>query len=384
VPVTSDLAAAGAAIPVIIWLFLLFGRGGFWRIKPHLTSRDAALDTLRIAVVIPARNEAGVLGRTLGSLLAQSFEGDLKIFLVDDASTDGTSEIARSTAKHLQKTEQLTVITGRSLPQGWTGKVWALSQGLEQALLIKPDYIFLTDADIEHEPSSLERLAAQAQAESIDLASFMVKLRTETTAERAFIPAFVFFFLMLYPPRWVAKPKYKTAGAAGGAILIRPQALERAGGIQAIRGEIIDDCALARIVKRSGGRIWLGLAENARSIRGYGGVREIDQMIARTAFNQLGHSAFLLLVTIVGLLITYILPLLFAMFSKGFTAALGTMAWFMMSVAFLPMVRFYRQNPLWAAALPGIAAFYSFATVHSAFKYWSGRGGEWKGRVQDA
>ena len=381
---STDVVTIVAGIPVIIWFILLFGRGGFWRIKPHLTSRVARLDKLRIAVVIPARDEAEVLDRTLTSLLAQSFEGDLRIFLVDDASTDGTSETVRSTAERLQKTDRITVITGRSLPKGWTGKVWALSQGIEQALLIKPDYIFLTDADIEHEPSIVGTLAAQAQAESLDLASFMVKLRTNTVPERAFIPAFVFFFFMLYPPRWVASPKYKTAGAAGGAILIRSQALERAGGIQAIRAEIIDDCALARIVKRSGARIWLGITEKARSIRGYGGVREIDQMIARTAFSQLGHSVFLLVVTIVGLLVTYIAPVVFAVFSKSFAAVLGTIAWFMMSLAFLPMVRFYRQNPLWAAALPGIAAFYSFATVHSALKYWSGRGGEWKGRVQDA
>jgi hopene-associated glycosyltransferase HpnB len=198
------------------------------------------------------------------------------------------------------------------------------------------------------------------------------------------IPAFVFFFLKLYPPAWIANPRRSMAGAAGGSILIRPEALARAGGMEAIRGEVIDDCALARRVKASGGRIWLGLTAATRSIRPYGTFSGIGRMISRGAFNQLRHSAAMLFLALAGLTVTYLVPPALAIFShRWIPGLLGGAAWILMAVCFLPTVRFYRLSPLWVLALPLIAIFYMGASVHSAFKFWSGRGGEWKGRVQD-
>lgn len=356
-----------AALPVGIWLYLLLGRGGFWRIAHE---KVAATPTRkRIVAVIPARNEADVIGRALRSLSPCVSQ----IVVVDDASTDATAEMARSAV----------VLHAKPLPPGWTGKLWALAQGVEHALTMAPDYLLFTDADIEHSSDSVAELVGIAEARKLDLASYMVKLRCSTTAEKALIPAFVFFFLMLYPPAWIASKRFKTAGAAGGCILIRPEALQRIGGLAAIRGEVIDDCALARAIKRSGGRIWMGLTAGTRSIRSYGGIREIGRMISRTAFNQLHHSALLLVGTILGLFLTYLLPPLLLLTGRTVPMILGTTAWLLMSFAYLPMVRFYRRSPMWSFALPFIAIFYMGATLDSAVRYWRGKGGEWKGRVQD-
>jgi hopene-associated glycosyltransferase HpnB len=261
--------------------------------------------------------------------------------------------------------------------------MWAVSQGVERALAGSPDFLLLTDADIQHEPGSLATLIAIAENGGFDVASFMVKLRSDTFAERALIPAFVFFFFLLYPPAWIRDGKRKTAGAAGGCILIRPAMLRKAGGIEAIRGEVIDDCALARRVKSAGGRIWLGLTDGTKSTRSYKSFGEIEKMIARTAFRQLNHSALLLMGTLAGLALTYVLPIMVIFSGQGFYFVLGVAAWALMTAAYLPMVRFYKQSPVWAVLLPAIAVFYAGATFHSAVKYWMGRGGEWKGRMQD-
>lgn len=381
-----DLPAEAAicAIPVFIWLYLLLARGQFWRVKRHLPPAVSLQTTpsRKIAVVIPARNEAGVVAETVSSLLAQEFNGELLIFLVDDGSTDGTAGIARSAAVDAGRSEQLSIVHSE-LREGWTGKMSAVAQGVDQAVSINPDYLLLTDADIHHEPRNVSRLIAIAEQGSYDLASLMVKLESRTPAECALIPAFVFFFFLLYPPAWTRDSRRKTAGAAGGCMLVRPERLRKAGGIAAIRSEIIDDCALARIVKRSGGKVWLGLAEHTRSTRSYGSFSEIERMISRTAFNQLNHSALLLAGTLLGLAITYVLPV-FCIFSGKFDCAmLGMAAWFLMAFAYFPMVRFYRLNALWALSLPAVAVFYGAATAHSAIKFWRGRGGEWKGRAQD-
>jgi hopene-associated glycosyltransferase HpnB len=354
-----------AAIPVLIWLYLLIGRGGFWRISKNLASGNfTSAPGPRVVAVIPARNEAAVIGEALKSLRTQTFA----IVVVDDSSDDATAETAREAG--------VAVVRAPAPPAGWTGKLWALSLGVEEALKLDPDYLLFTDADIRHEPRNVATLVSLAEERQLDLCSYMVKLCCDSWAEKAFIPAFVYFFFTLYPPAWAA-------GAAGGCILIRPQALARIGGLAAIRGEIIDDCALARAVKARGGRIWLGLTTTASSIRSYGGVRGVSGMIARNAFSQLHHSTPLLAGTAAGLLVTYVLPVYLVLFAKGWPRVLGGSAWVLMSMSYLPMIRFYKRSWLWSFALPFIALFYLKCTFQSARAYWRGTGGEWKGRVQD-
>jgi hopene-associated glycosyltransferase HpnB len=351
----------------------------------RLGAREAPLSAIPgpIAVVIAARNEADVIGDAVRSLLQQSCAGAIHIFLVDDNSADGTAEAARQAAANSSRPDALTVIRGQPLPDGWTGKLWAMQQGIEQALRLHPQFLLLTDADVQHSPENVASLVSLAESRGYDLASFMVKLHCRSLPEKLLIPAFVFFFFTLYPPEWIRNPRRKMAGAAGGCILIRPEALARAGGVEAIRGQIIDDCALARMVKRSGGKVWLGMTPDTCSLRAYQSFGEIERMIARTAFNQLQHSAWLLLGAIAGLLLIYLLPLVLLLSGSRTHALIGAAAYFLMWVAFLPMVRFYRLNATWALTLPFSAAFYLAATVHSALNYWSGRGGEWKGRAQD-
>jgi hopene-associated glycosyltransferase HpnB len=381
----SAVGLAASALPAFIWVYLLLGRGRFWQVGRHLPPPAVQVLTApKVAVVIPARNEAEVIRGTVTSLLAQSFHGDLSVFLVDDGSTDGTVEAARSAAHQAGRSHLLHVVGAGPLCQGWTGKMWAVAQGVDAALLKNPDYLLLTDADIEHEPDSISTLISICESGNYDLVSLTVKLQCRTFAERALIPAFVFFFFLLYPPAWIADTGRRTAGAAGGCMLIRPSRLQQAGGIAAIRGEIIDDCALARVVKRAGGRVWLGLAERIRSTRPYGGFAEIGKMISRTAFNQLRHSSLLLAGTLAGLAVSYVLPVVLTLSTRTPYSLLGAAAWLLMIAAYTPMVRFYRLNPLWALVLPVIAVFYSAATIHSAVRFWRGRGGEWKGRLQDA
>ena len=366
--------AAGAALA--IWVYLLVGRGGFWRLRDSPFSGDVPFPAPSVAAVIPARNEAAVVGRAVASLAAQRYPGALHIIVADDDSDDGTGAAAAGAASG----DRVTVIRAEALCAGWTGKLWALSQGIEEARRLAPDYLLLTDADIVHPPENVACLVAQAEREGYDLVSLMVLLRCLSRAERALIPAFVFFFLMLYPPAWTRSRRHGTAGAAGGCLLIRRETLERIGGLERIRGELIDDCALARAVKRSGGRVWLGLSAGAESIREYGTFAEIGRMISRTAFTQLRHSALWLAGTAAGLAITYLVPPAAAL--RG--SRLGAAAWMAMCAAYVPALRFYRRSPLWAPLLPLVAAFYLGATLHSAFAYWRGRGGQWKGRAQGA
>jgi hopene-associated glycosyltransferase HpnB len=378
------LIVAGT-LSLLLWLYLFLLHGRFWRVGAILARPpQAETSPARLAVVVPARDEADVVGRSLASMLQQSGGHSLHIFLVDDASSDGTAEIAREASRAAGKSEQLTVSDGLPLAPGWSGKLWAVQQGVEQASRLFPEFFLLTDADIVHGPDSVTTLAAIARAGPYDLVSCMVRLHCETFAGRALLPAFVFFFLKLYPPAWISDPSRRMAGAAGGSILIRPEALERAGGMEAIRGEVIDDCALARKVKDSGGRVWLGLSAETRSIRPYGSFSAIGRMISRGAFNQLRHSAILLLLALLGLSATYLLPPALVFFSQQrLPALLGAAAWALMTACFLPALRFYRLSPLWALSLPLVAVFYMAATLHSAFKYWTGHGGEWKGRIQD-
>ena len=374
-----------ALLPVLIWLYLLLARGDFWRVE-RLLSTDAAVTgaIARVVAVIPARNEASVIGAAVQSLLVQRFAGELHIVVSDDASTDGTADVVRDAARRAGAATRVTIIGGSGPDPGWSGKVGAMARGVGVAAALQPDYLLFTDADIHHEPDNVARLVANARRLDADLLSSMVLLTVSSSAERWLIPAFVFFFLKLYPPAWIARAGAATAGAAGGCMLVRPQALARSGGLAAIRSQIIDDCALAGSIKRSGGRVYLGLTREARSLRPYGSWREIGRMISRTAFNQLRHSWLLLFGTLLGLVLTYLMPPLLLFSGSRPGVLCGASAWLIMSLCYTPMVRFYRLNPLWALSLPAAAAFYAAATVYSAWQYQLGRGGQWKGRAQDS
>jgi hopene-associated glycosyltransferase HpnB len=360
------------AASLVVWIYVLLGRGGFWRVSlssiPKLSAPPKS-----VVAVIPARNEEAVVGRAISSLLNQDYSGSLRIVLVDDDSTDRTIAAAGT---H----ERMSIVEAGTLPAGWTGKLWALSEGLKRAAEFEPGYILLTDADIVHAHDNVAGLVARAEAGGLDLVSYMVKLQCRTLAERSLIPAFVFFFFKLYPPLWISRRERSTAGAAGGCILIRPQALARIGGIAAIRGELIDDCALARAVKQ-GGNIWMGLTEETHSIRDYATFGEIRRMISRTAFTQLHHSIWLLAGTILAMAAIYLAPPLLILTGDRIAAVCGMAAWILMIVSYVPTLRFYRRSVAWAPLLPLIALFYTIATVDSAIRYWTGRGGLWKGRV---
>ena len=379
------IEAAGAG-GLAAWLYLLVGRGGFWRMKreqlagqasrPVTSGLASSCQPPSVVAVVPARNEAPVVGRAVGSLAAQQYAGRFHVVLVDDVSEDGTADAARSAAPP----EMLTVLRGAPLPAGWTGKLWAVSQGITGAGRFSPDYLLLTDADIVHSPGALEKLVAQAEQGGYDVVSWMVALHCESPAERALIPAFVFFFLLLYPPAWIRNPLLRTAGAAGGCLLIRWRTLERIGGIARIRGELIDDCALARAVKNAGGRVWLEVSVESSSVREYRNFQEIGAMISRTAFTQLRYSPLLLLATLAGLALTFFAPPVAAIYGNG----AGLAAWALMAVMYAPALRLYQRSLLWAPLLPLVAAFYAAATIHSAWAWARGAGGMWKGRAQAA
>jgi hopene-associated glycosyltransferase HpnB len=374
-----------AAVSLAIWIYLVFVRGWFWRLGEFdhdKVETPPPREWPRVIAVVPARNEAATIGGTAAALARQDYPGEFAITIVDDHSEDGTAEIARRAAKDCGAPERFSICSAATLPAGWTGKVWSLNEGVAQAAKKAPEFYWFTDADVAHAPETLRRLVAGAEAGQLDLASLMVLLHVKSIPERALIPAFVYFFLKLYPPRWIADSNARTAGAAGGCILLRRTALERVGGLAAVRDEVIDDCALARAVKNSGGRIWMGLTRASVSLREYGSFGEIRDLIARTAFTQLGYSAFVLFGALVGMFLTYIAPVVVLFAHHSAARTLGAAAWALMSLTFLPTVRFYRLSPLWGALLPLAALFYAYATCVSAMRYWLGRGGQWKGRTQ--
>jgi hopene-associated glycosyltransferase HpnB len=361
-----------------VWTYLLLARGGFWRADQTDADTPPAPGAWpAVTAVVPARNEADVIARSVGSLLAQDYPGPFEVILVDDDSADGTAAAAQAavTGPH-----RLTVLRGQPLPAGWTGKLWAMSQGVAAAGET-PRYLWLTDADIAHDPDNLRRLVSRAEAGGLTLTSLMADLHCETFAERLLIPAFVLFFQMVYPFRWVNRPAHRLAGAAGGCMLAQREALERSGGVAAIRTAMIDDCTLAANLKRQG-PIWLGLTRRARSLRPYDTVSVIGQMIARSAYAQLDYSPLKLAGTVLGLALTYLAPPALALFGDGLARWAGLAAWAAMALAFQPMLRAYRRSPLWGIALPLIATLYGAFTLRSAIDVWRGRGGQWKGRAQ--
>ncbi len=371
-----------AAIPLAIWIYLFLGRGNFWLLREDQSERKPLETWPRVVAILPARNEAETISRSITSLAKQDYAGEFSILVVDDHSEDNTALLAQQAAEECGAARRVAIHRAAALAPGWTGKLWALHEGVRAAASDDPDFFWFTDADVVHAPDTLKRLIVRAKGESLDLVSLMVLLQAKTIPERLLIPPFLYFFLMLYPPRWIADPSARTAGAAGGCILLRRDALERSGGLAAIRGEVIDDCALARAVKRSGGHLWMGLTRASVSLRSYGSLAEIRELIARTAFTQLRYSFFLLIATLAGLFVTYLLP--WISFFAGDDPAwfLAGTAISLMTVTYGVTVRFYNLSFFWALTLPVAAVFYGYATCVSAVRFWFGRGGQWKGRAQ--
>lgn len=368
-----------AAITVVIWGYLLVGRGMFWlsRVRDDELA-PKPIHWPSVAAVIPARNEAAVIGSSLGSVLRQDYAGSLSVFVVDDDSSDGTGDLARAAAEGSNRA--VSVIASGQLPAGWTGKLWALSRGIAAAERDAPDYLLLTDADIVHAPDSLSWLVAHAVSRGDVLTSFMAKLRCKSLAERSHVPAFIYFFQMLYPFAWACRRDATTAAAAGGCVLLKTDALRAAGGLPSIRNALIDDCSLARQMKRVG-PIWLALTDRVRSIRPYDTLADVRQMISRSAYAQLHFSILMLIGCLAGLALTFLAAPLIAIFADGAARWIGLAVWAAMALSFVPTLRFYRLSPLWGIALPAIAALYALYTVDSAWRHWRRRGGQWKGRV---
>ncbi|MFJ9626964.1 glycosyltransferase [Streptomyces sp. NPDC101175] len=373
-----------AAVSLAAWLWLLLCQGFFWRTDVRLPARSEPDDWPSVCVVVPARDEAAVLPRSLPSLLAQDYPGRAEIFLVDDGSSDGTGALARELAR-THGGLPLIVDSPGEPPAGWTGKLWAVRHGVEAARARGPEYLLLTDADIAHAPDSLRELVAAARTGGFDVVSLMARLRVESVWERLVVPAFVYFFAQLYPFRRIGRKGARTAAAAGGCVLVRADTAERARIPDAIRHAVIDDVALARAVKGGGGHIWLGLAERVDSVRPYPRLHDLWRMVSRSAYAQLRHNPLLLLGTVVGLALVYLVPpvALFVGLGTGSTGAalLGGLAWLVMAGTYLPMLRYYGQ-PWWLAPLlPCTALLYLFMTVDSAVQHYRGRGAAWKGRT---
>lgn len=381
------MLTAMAAISLAIWIVLLVARGGFWRARerddPVLSGGSAPDAWPAVVAVIPARNEAASIGQTVSSLLRQDYPGSLRIVVVDDQSDDGTASMACDAARAAGAAGRLTVLRGEPLPAGWTGKLWAVRQGVEVAGNGEPapEWLLLTDADIWHAPDNLRQLVTRAIADRRVMVSLMARLRCDAWFERALIPAFVLFFQMLYPFSWVNRRDHPLAAAAGGCMLVRADALRAAGGIESICDEIIDDCALGARMKTQGA-IWLGLTSRACSVRPYDSFGEIRRMVARTAYAQLRYSPWLLCATIVSLLVTFIAPPLLTLLGSGLARVVGALAWAAMAFAYQPMLRFYDRSRWWGPFLPVVAALYTGFTLDSALQHWRGYGGMWKGRAQ--
>ena len=396
----------------LAWLYLLTLHGGYWRTGHRLPPTAEDRDLLPVvSVVIPARNEAGILPRCLPTVLAQRYRGRLAVIVVDDDSTDDTARTAallgtaagwlvelrpEPSVPVAARDRELIVVSARPAPAGWAGKVWAMSEGV-RAAGAGAEYVLFTDADIAYRPGTLAGLVEAAAAGDFALLSQMALLRASTGWEKLLIPAFVYFFAQLYPFPRVSRPRSRTAAAAGGCMLVRADALAAAGGLAAIRAARIDDVALGKLIKRSGGRCWLGLSTDVISVRPYEQLADIWDMVARSAYTQLRYSVAATAAAVAGLAWLYLLPPVAGLTGAGllalgsgagvarwlaaWLAAAGLAGWLQMAVSYLPMLRLYRLSPARAASLPLVAAMYAIMTVNSARRHHRGRGGEWKGRL---
>ncbi|MFE7778959.1 glycosyltransferase [Streptomyces sp. NPDC057445] len=370
------------------WLWLLLGQGFFWRTDQRLPRREAPGTWPYVVIVVPARDEADVLPESLPSLLRQSYPGEAEVILVDDGSTDGTGKLARELSERYEGLP-LTVTTPGEPDPGWTGKLWALRHGMALAQARRPEYLLLTDADIAHEPDSLAELVAAARTNGLDLVSQMARLRVATAWERLVVPAFVYFFAQLYPFRWINKERARATAAAGGCVLLRAQTALRAGIPESVRQSVIDDVAVARAVRRAGGRVWLGLAERVDSIRPYPRLSDLWRMVSRSAYAQLRHNPLLLAGTVAGLAVVYLAPPVALCAALSGTDApgdavagwAGFLAWAVMAGTYIPMLRYYRQTLWLAPLLPFTALLYLLMTLDSAVQHYRGRGAAWKGRT---
>lgn len=358
-----------ALLSLCAWIYLFFAHAAFWRSRPQLLAATPQ-EFPDVDIIVPARDEAQTIRTAIGSLLAQDYGGDFRVVLIDDNSTDGTAELAGRSAK-------LQIIRLDFKPAGWSGKLWALHTGIAAT---RSPIVLLTDADIVHQPAHLSSLVAKLQGAQLDLVSEMVRLNCSSLAERLLVPAFVYFFQMLYPFARVNNRRSTVAAAAGGTILVRRAALERIGGIEAIRDALIDDVALAKAVKQ-GGPIYLAHSDLADSIRRYRNVSDLWHMISRTAFTQLRYSTALLILTMAALTLVWLVPPWEAVFGSGWRFGCGLAACSLAAASYLPTLRRYRRSYLWALALPVIAVFYMAATAASAVNHWRGKGAHWKNRA---
>ncbi len=374
-----------AGLSIVAWLYLVFGRGGFWLAKERDdgSALSAPKTVPRVTAVVPARDEAACIGECVVSVLSQDHVDGLNMIVVDDGSRDGTADAARRAAEAVGARDRLTILQGAPLPAGWTGKLWAMHQGVAHAMqqAQPPEYLLLTDADIRYDRDVVAGLVASAQDKGFVLVSLMARLRCKSLAERAFIPAFIFFFQMLYPFSWVNRANVRTAAAAGGCMLASAAALRDAGGIPAIRDALIDDCALARRMKMRG-PIHLALTQRVESLRPYPQIGDIRAMVARTAYTQLNYSPLLLAAMTLGMALTFLAGPLLAVLGTDVAQLLGAAVWIAMAAVYQPVLGFYRLSPLWGFALPLVAFSYLLWSFDSALNYARGKGGVWKGRVQ--
>ncbi|GGY46236.1 glycosyltransferase [Parvularcula lutaonensis] len=369
----------------VIWLFLLFGRGGFWRADIALPAAKEPERWPGVAVVIPARDEAETIARVVEAHRNADYPGALQVFLADDHSSDGTADKARAT----EGSRALHIVPVGDLPEGWSGKLWALNAGLAAAEETMPDadYVLFTDADIVCDRGLVRKLVAHAEREKLALASIMARLDASGFWGGLLVPAFVFFFQKLYPFAEVCDPRSKVAGAAGGVVLLRRSALEAIDGLEAMRGALIDDCTLAARVKATGRKIGLYHSSpfaQAVSLRKNDSYRAMETMVARTAYTQLDHNPLMLAGTLVGMFVIYLAAPLAVLFGDGDARMLGLLVWALMAFAYMPTLKRYGRRRWEALGLPLAAAVFVWFTCLSAWRHWQGRGGEWKGRSYPA
>lgn len=382
------IAFALALLTLVIWLTLIFARGFFWQAREsdeQLAPIEAeAAACLRVTAIVPARDEAQTIARCVTSLLRQDGGVAFDVVVVDDQSSDGTGEAARAAADALGASARLAVLRGEDPPPGWTGKINAMRAGLahvDSRAGGAPEYILFTDADIEHAPDTLARLVGGAERGRLSLVTLMARLACDSAAERWLVPAFVYFFQMLYPFAWVNDPRRGVAAAAGGCMLVRREALARAGGLEAIRDALIDDCALGAALKRTG-PVFLGLTRRVKSLRPYPQMADIRRMVVRSAYAELDYSPLKLAGGTLGMALTFIAPMALAGHAEPATGMMALAAYMMMVLSYRPMLRFYGLGAWRGLLLPVVAAFYMAFTLESALAHVRGRGGAWKGRYQ--